>query len=103
MKKCTALLLVLGLVLPGSGAAFAKSVVTSDSPRKGRFEKCDTGDKGFLTQEEFANCYLRATARFEALDANRDGKVTKAEMKDAREAAKQTRKARAAQKKAKAE
>lgn len=92
MKKCTAMLLALGLILPVAGAASAKSPA-----RQNRFEKCDEGGKGFLTQEEFGNCYLRAAAKFQALDADRDGKVTQAEVKEARVAAKKARQAKAVQ------
>ena len=97
MKKCTTIFLIFCLMLFGAGSAFAKS-----SSRQDLFDKCD-GGKGFLTQDDFTNCYLKATARFQTMDANRDGKVTKAEIKDARAAAKKNSEARMAARKAKRE
>ena len=75
---------------------FAAEAPTDKPP----FPKWDTdGDKA-LSREEWV---ARASARFEEVDANKDGKVTKEEASAAHQTAKEKRKARQEERKSRQE
>lgn len=46
-------------------------------PRK--FEQCDADGDGVVSREEFLACFPKGQDRFDAMDANKDGKLTKEE------------------------
>lgn len=61
-----------------------------DAKRPG-FKECDKdGDKA-LNRAEFTACFPKRAERFDVIDANKDGKVTREEMQAAREAEKTER------------
>ena len=103
MKKCISLLIVVSLLVL-SGAALAADNTTSSQSgvEKGaqhksgkprvKFEDCDKGNKGFLTFEEAQACFPKMKReKFDAIDANKDGRITKEELKVYRAARKKER------------
>ena len=77
MKKRIAFLAVVSLLL-SFGTALA-------SPRL-KFEDCDKDNKGFLTFEEAQACWPNLDRKtFDAIDTNKDGKITKKKLKANRE------------------
>ena len=67
-----------------------------DKKNRPRFECCDKDNKGALSLEEFLSCFPRGGEKlFAAMDADKDGKVTREEWQSFREArrAEKTRKA----------
>ena len=107
MKKFISLLLVASLFLLSGSALAADQTASSqsgvekgarhksDKPRM-KFEDCDKENKGFLTFEEAQICYPRLKRKqFDAIDANKDGKITKKELRAYRAAKKKAREAKA--------
>lgn len=110
MKKLTASLTLMILLV--TGTAFAADAAPSapeqkaqvsdekgqDGPRRPganqtrkrfRFNDCDKNNDGAVTQEEFSQCFPKGNkATFDAMDTNRDGKVTADEHKAWRESRK---------------
>ena len=51
-----------------------------------KFDDCDKGQTGALTFEEAHACWPRLDRKtFDAIDTNKDGKITKQELKENRE------------------
>jgi len=104
MKKCISLCIVVSLlVLSGIALAADNAVVGQDGVEKGKrhksdkprlkFEDCDKNHTGALTFEEAQTCFPRMSReRFDAIDANKDGKITKEEIKAHHAAKKKKRK-----------
>jgi len=86
----------LGVVL----AASLSTTVMADGPKVERvdpFTKADANGDGKLSLEEFKTMVTNdAEAKFTAADIDKDGFVTRAELKAAKEAAHEARKAAAA-------
>ena len=94
MKKIISLF-VVAFLLSLSVAALAADKSVSDKPRL-KFEDCDNGSKGFLTFEEAQTCFPRMKRKtFDAIDTNKDGRITKAELRAYRAARKKAREAKA--------
>ena len=103
MKKFFSLFLVVSLfVLSGTALGADKSVTDQGGVEKGKryksdkprlkFEDCDKGNTGALTFEEAQTCFPRMSrGKFDAIDANKDGKITKEELKAHRAAMKKKR------------
>jgi len=96
MKRATASLAALALILGLSGAALAQD---DAMPAKGdkAFSKLDANGDGKVTKEEFlAASQKRAEARYAKLDPTGKGYVTKEELAASREKAREKAKARKA-------
>ena len=94
MKKILSLFVVAFLLSLSVGALAAEKSV-SDKPRL-KFEDCDNGNKGFLTFEEAQTCFPKMKRKtFDAIDTNKDDKITKKELRAYRAARKQAREAKA--------
>ena len=101
MKKLASALIVLSLFLSGTALAAddspAAPLPENAKHRKGvkarmKFEDCDKDKAGALTFEQVQECFPRMTReRFDAIDANKDGKITKEEIKAHRPARKKNR------------
>jgi Ca2+-binding EF-hand superfamily protein len=98
MKKLVCLLFATALFLPAAALAGPKNGQDAGNARqhKGqrvKFEDCDKDQTGSLDFAEAQQCYRKMTrARFDAIDANKDGAITKDEMKAARAAHKKGQK-----------
>lgn len=107
MKKLTASLALLAFLFSSAALAAESGKPAADNkpPRKEghfdgkgdrkprpKFEDCDKDKDGALNMEEFLTCFPHAgQERFAAIDADKNGKVTREEMKafkDARRAEK---------------
>ena len=105
MKKLTASLALLAFMFSTAALAAesAKPAPGEKPPHKERrfdgpkgkgegkprpkFEDCDKDKDGALSLEEFTACFPRGgQERFAAIDADKDGKVTREEMKNFKEA-----------------
>ena len=108
MKKFIALFIVVSLiVLSGTALATDKTLVDQGGAEKGKrhksnkprlkFEDCDKGNTGALTFEEAQTCFPRMSRKkFDAIDTNQDGKITKEELKAYHAARKKNRKGKTA-------
>jgi len=104
MKKFICLFIAASLiVLPGAALATDKTVADQNTTEKGKrrkssehhlkFEDCDKENKGALTFEEAQTCFPRMSReKFDAIDTNKDGAITKAEIKAHRAAKKKHKK-----------
>ena len=93
MKKIIAFLILASLiVLSGTSLATDKTLDGQGGVEKGKrhkpdkprmkFEDCDKGNTGALTFEEAQTCFPRMSRKkFNAIDTNQDGKITKEELK----------------------
>jgi Ca2+-binding EF-hand superfamily protein len=89
MKKLASALIILALFL--SGTALAQPSADGKGKRK-TFESCDKNNVGSLSFEEAKECYRRMSrAKFDAIDADNDGRITKDELKAHRAARKKHR------------
>ncbi len=77
--RAFAVLALLGVGL--SGAALAEASPGRDHAKGHRFEQADKNKDGFLTKDEVGE---RRWARISVADANRDNKVSRAELDKAR-------------------
>lgn len=112
MKKLTAALTLLALMITGS--AFAAETATTDASgnarsavgkekrngkdrngdkqKRPKFEECDKDRDGALNLEEYLACFKRGTEEsFAAIDADKDGKLGKDELRAHHEARKSER------------
>jgi Ca2+-binding EF-hand superfamily protein len=106
MKKFISLCIVASLIVfSGTALAADKPVSDQGSVEKGKrqksdkprlkFEDCDKGNTGALTFEEAQACFPRMSQkRFDAIDTNQDGKITKEELKASYAARKKNKKAK---------
>ena len=106
MKKFIAFCIAASLiVLSGTALATDKAPDGQGSVEKGKrhksdkprlkFEDCDKGNTGALTFEEAQTCFPRMSRKkFDAIDTNQDGKITKEELKAYHAARKKHRKAK---------
>ena len=92
MKKFTSFFIVAFLLLSFGAALAADKAVDGkgcpENPHKQRlkFEDCDKNNKGFLTFEEAQACWPNLDRKtFDAIDTNKDGKLTKEKLKANRE------------------
>jgi len=92
MKKSIVFLIVVSLLLSfGTALAAVKTVDGQGCPEKAykprlKFEDCDKDNKGFLTFEEAQACWPNLDKKtFDAIDTNKDGKLTKEKLKANRE------------------
>jgi len=100
MKKIVSLVFVASLLL-FSGSAFAANEAApgQDGVVKGKqhkqhrkFDDCDKEHTGALSFEEAKDCFPRMSKeRFDAIDANKDGKITKEELKEFKSSQKKMR------------
>ena len=97
MKNCISLfivascLLFAGIALAGDTVSSQGRMAKSSKPHM-KFEDCDRGNAGALTFEEAQACWPKMSKkRFNAIDADKDGKITKKEIKAHRAAKKQAR------------
>ena len=101
MKILTYLCIFIALFLL-SGTADAKrnkQSGTGNAKQHQKFEDCDKRQTGALTFEEAKECFPGMTQkRFEAIDANKDGTITKEELKTYRAARKKAKAAKQAKK-----
>jgi len=93
MKKIIAFFILASLiVLSGTALATDKALDGQGGVEKGKrhkpdkprlkFEDCDKENTGFLTFEEAQTCFPRMSRKkFDAIDTNKDGKITKEELK----------------------
>jgi Ca2+-binding EF-hand superfamily protein len=58
----------------------AQSAQASESGRAAAFDKCDTKRAGKLKQDELTKCMPRVATNFKALDSDKDGYLSKAEV-----------------------
>ena len=101
MKKFISLFIVASLLLSfGSAPAADKTVADQRAAAKSgkqrlKFDDCDKGNTGALTFEEAQGCWPRLDKKkFDAIDTNKDGKITKKELKEHRKRAGAHKKAR---------
>ncbi|MCL1939445.1 MAG: EF-hand domain-containing protein [Desulfovibrionaceae bacterium] len=91
MKKLSVSLAFL-ICMFATAAVAADSGMTEgkhkgDKKKRPSFEDCDKNNAGALTLEEFLACHPRGGEKlFAAMDANKDGKVTREEWQAFREA-----------------
>ena len=89
MKKLASALIILALFL--SGTALAKPSADGKAKRM-TFEACDKNNVGSLSFDEAKECYPRLSkAKFDAIDADSDGRITKKELKAHRSARKKNK------------
>jgi hypothetical protein len=104
MKKLACSLAVLGLLLAGTASAADPSPENGmgsathqkrEKKHRPKFAECDAGNKGHLTWDEAKTCFPRMSReKFDAVDANKDGGITREELKAYRAAHKKNRKVR---------
>ena len=97
MKKIISLFVVAFLLsLSAAASAADKSAADQGCAEKGKhhksdkprlkFEDCDKNNTGALTFEEAQACWPRLNREtFDVIDTNKDGKITKQELKENRE------------------
>jgi len=92
MKKLIAFFIAASLIVSfGTALAADKTVDGHGCAEKShkqrlKFEDCDKSNKGFLTFEEAQACWPNLDRKtFDALDTNKDGKLTKEKLKANRE------------------
>jgi Ca2+-binding EF-hand superfamily protein len=92
MQKFISSLIVTSLLFSFGTALAADKTVDgkgrTENPHKSRlkFDDCDKSNKGFLTFEEAQACWPNLDRKtFDAIDTNKDGKITKEKLKANRE------------------
>jgi len=85
-EKMTKFKLVFGMcmvvLILGATCSFAQTAADVQAKVKARFDAMDTNKDGKISKEEFmANCKgANCSQKFDALDANKDGFLTKEEI-----------------------
>ena len=100
MKKLASALIIMSLLMAGTALAAGNSAAhngtQTSKQHKGKarakFENCDKDNSGSLNWDEAHSCFPRMTKeKFDGIDANKDGAITKEEMKAYRNAHKKSR------------
>lgn len=86
MKKLASALIVMSLLLSGTALAANKSAVHNGTQKAAKahskFDDCDKEKVGSLSFDEAKQCFPRITKdKFDAIDANKDGRISKEELK----------------------
>ena len=101
MKKLASALIVMSLLLAGTALAAdspaahngTQTTKQHKGKKRAKFEDCDKDNSGSLNWDEAHACFPRMTKeKFDAIDANKDGVLTKEEIKAYRGAHKKSRK-----------
>ena len=80
------LLLSFGIALATDKTVAGQGCVEKPHKQRLKFEDCDKDNKGFLTFEEAQACWPNLDRQtFDAIDTNKDGKLTKEKLKANRE------------------
>jgi len=108
MKKFIAFFILASLIVLSGTALAADNALDGqggvekgkrhkpDKPRV-KFEDCDKANAGSLSFEEARTCFPRMSKKkFDAIDTNQDGKITKEELKAYHTARKKQKKAKTA-------
>lgn len=98
MKKLASALIVMSLFLSGTALAANKPAAHNGTENakhqkaakaRAKFDDCDKEKVGSLSFDEAKQCFPRITKeKFDAIDANKDGRISKEELKAHRAAKK---------------